>query len=347
MNRTQFIKVTPALLAFAAGITPTLGCTRQTQTTDETASDLANMIIDPPVVGRSSGEYDIISSSIDFPINNDQCRLLQITDLHFFNKNAAAEFLNETDINTISDLNNYVELFNPDIIVVTGDLWHDNPENNGRRMLETAIGEIEKLGRPFTFTWGNHDLLDDFQYGHDFIKTRKNSLYVGDRTHGDHRIRLVDEAGELRSTIFCMNSNQFGLTRWQLDWLNQSAQEMADSDTSALAFFHIPLLEQKTLYNANLIPGIQGEEVCNEKENGESIGTISKSGIIATFCGHDHVNDYTVSANGVDLVYGRATGYSGYGGDTVKKGAKIIDWDLINNTYTAKTVFADGSVWDI
>jgi len=67
--------------------------------------------------------------------------------------------------------------------------------------------------------------------------------------------------------------------------------------------------------------------------------------IRATFCGHDHTNDYAVRGRDVDLVYGRATGYSGYGGEKVKKGAKLIELDLVDGRYTQVTVFADGSRW--
>jgi hypothetical protein len=62
-------------------------------------------------------------------------------------------------------------------------------------------------------------------------------------------------------------------------------------------------------------------------------------------CGHDHTNDYTVRSNEVDLVYGRATGYAGYGGEKVRKGAKLIELDFVTGAYTQTTVFADGSTW--
>ena len=50
----------------------------------------------------------------------------------------------------------------------------------------------------------------------------------------------------------------------------------------------------------------------------------------ACFCGHDHVNDYGGVLDGIELVYGRATGYGGYGGDYVDKGGKLITVNLRN-----------------
>ena len=68
--------------------------------------------------------------------------------------------------------------------------------------------------------------------------------------------------------------------------------------------------------------------------------------IKAIFCGHDHVNDYDGLLDGVRLDYLRATGYSGYGGEKVKKGATLITLDLKNiGEFEAKSVFKDGSEW--
>jgi hypothetical protein len=48
------------------------------------------------------------------------------------------------------------------------------------------------------------------------------------------------------------------------------------------------------------------------------------------------------------MVYGRATGHAGYGGDQLKKGGKLITANLTNPknpTSVWKSVFADGSEW--
>lgn len=352
MQRKDFLLATPALLGLAVGGSWLAGCT----TKPESGQPVSEMdpetavepeITTPPEIGRSSVAYDATSAVVTLNLAKGNLRILQVTDLHFFNKNPEAKAFNDADRKTEADLQAYVSIYKPDLIMVTGDLWHDNPEGRGFSMMSQAMDVVSRLGVPFGFTWGNHDQMDDTQAGHDFVTGLPNSHYRGAATHGDYRIRIVDtRAGErLAGTLFCMNSNRFGLTRWQLDWLAQASAELRETQTPALAFFHIPLLEQKTYYDKNLIPGVQGEEVCNEKEAGRALPLLAGCPIKATFCGHDHVNDYTVQAEGVDLVYGRATGYSGYGGDSVRKGAKIIDWNLDDGSYRAQTVFADGTQW--
>ncbi|MBN8246593.1 MAG: hypothetical protein J0L84_04035 [Verrucomicrobia bacterium] len=88
------------------------------------------------------------------------------------------------------------------------------------------------------------------------------------------------------------------------------------------------------------------EEVCFERESGTALPVLAESRTIrATFCGHDHVNDYAVRGRDMDLVYGRATGYAGYGGEKLRKGAKLIELDLGDGSYRQVTVFADGTTW--
>ena len=58
----------------------------------------------------------------------------------------------------------------------------------------------------------------------------------------------------------------------------------------------------------------------------------------ACFCGHDHVNDYGGVLDGIELVYGRATGYGGYGGDYVDKGGKLITVNCETGDYSYQSV---------
>jgi hypothetical protein len=103
------------------------------------------------------------------------------------------------------------------------------------------------------------------------------------------------------------------------------------------------LLEQKTLYRPKVTPGTFLEEVCHEQESGRAAPVLaSDDRLLACFCGHDHVNDYAVRTQQLDLVYGRATGHAGYGGEKLRKGAKLIELDLGVGTYAQVTVFADG-----
>ena len=52
--------------------------------------------------------------------------------------------------------------------------------------MEFAVGQIEKLGVPWLFTWGNHDRLTDYAHGQTFLAEAKHSLYRGGHSEGNY-----------------------------------------------------------------------------------------------------------------------------------------------------------------
>jgi hypothetical protein len=202
--------------------------------------------------------------------------LLQFTDNHFFCGVKEGLTRTDDDRNTERDWHSYVRIFKPNAVIVTGDLWHDNPGGRGLKTLEHAVSRLEELDVPWAFCWGNHDLLDDYQVGHDRIQGARNSLYRGASTHGDYRIdvRTAAHGGSTMSArLWLLNSNRFGLTEWQLEWLRRARKAVAVGGAPmvpSLGFYHIPLLEQKTLYRPKVTPGTFLEEVGHEQESGRA-----------------------------------------------------------------------------
>lgn len=339
MNRRHFLRLSPAMLAALTAPLPALRLTAQTPT-------------EPPEIGRSTRRStDAPVATLDLG-QRQSLRLLQFTDNHFFCGVKEGLTITEDDRKTERDWQEFVRIFKPDLVLLTGDSWHDNPGGRGLESLLHALRRVELLGVPWAFCWGNHDLMNDYQAGHDALGAARHSLYRGGASHGDYRIEVRTRSGSGSSPaahLWLLNSNRYGLTTWQLDWLRRTRAALADAGTPSLpslAFYHIPLLEQKTLYEAGRTPGILQEEVCHEMESGVAAPVLAAdTRLLATFCGHDHVNDYKVRSQSVDLVYGRATGHAGYGGAKLRKGAKLIELDLRAGTYEQVTVFADGSRW--
>lgn len=147
---------------------------------------------------------------------------------------------------------------------------------------------------------------------------------------------------------FGINGEYDNIHQNQVDWYsssisalkeeNKAALEKADKNAlpysaetyenvKSLAFFHIPLKEFDdawTVYTENsnknskilkYYYGIKDENVCcgagsdNLFETMQSLG--STKGI---FCGHDHVNNYSVEYNGIRLTYGMSVDYLAYKG---------------------------------
>ncbi|MEI2722397.1 MAG: metallophosphoesterase [Verrucomicrobiota bacterium] len=339
MNRRHFLQLGPATLAALSA--PFSVGRLFAQTPGE-----------PPEVGRSSRHAKKAKPAILELGNRQSLRLLQFTDNHFFCGVKEGLTITDDDRKTERDWQKFVRIFSPDLIVFTGDAVHDNPGGRGMDSLLHVFHRVEALGVPWAFCWGNHDILDDYQAGHDALESARHSLYRGGASHGDYRIEVhTHSTKDICWRRTCGFSIPTAKDSPPGSWTGFAPLALLSPKPvlpwcQSLGFYHIPLLEQKTLYAAGRTPGVCQEGVCHEKESGAAAPALAAdTRLLACFCGHDHTNDYAVRSRTLDLVYGRATGYAGYGGEKLRKGAKLIELDLRAGQYEQVTVFADGSRW--
>jgi len=269
-------------------------------------------------------------------------RLLQFTDVHFF----CSRMLPNRDKRTIREFPALIDIAKPDAVLVTGDLWHDNPDGRGQEFMEFAVSELEKLGVPWLFTWGNHDQLDDVPKAHARFTTAKNSLYRGAETDGNYLVELTDTSGAAHFRLACLNSNNKGLGTPEHGWLQGVKPRIGAVPSMVVA--HIPVKQYSEIWNNKEASGVRLEEVCSEAEDGSSLAVLKDCvNARSMICGHDHVNDYSGVIDGVELIYGHATGWGGYGGDEIPKGAKLYTLDIGGDgvEFAWETIFADGTRW--
>ncbi|EPS30992.1 hypothetical protein PDE_05946 [Penicillium oxalicum 114-2] len=115
----------------------------------------------------------------------------------------------------------------------------------------------------------------------------------------------------------------------------------------SLAFYHIPAHAmakyQDDYYDNRTAPGINGESVVPQGGGATEYAgqdtrfmqaLLETPGLMATFSGHDHLNDWcfkwnngikdqNLTGNGLNMCYGRRTGYGGYG-DVPRGGRQIL-----------------------
>lgn len=129
---------------------------------------------------------------------------------------------------------------------------------------------------------------------------------------------------------------------------NMSAQKAAEysglSTVKTSVFMHIPLTEYRDAWNEYVNNGYNDTE--NVKYN---YGTAGESGKVvycgmnddnlfeamrelgstdSVFCGHDHLNNFSVNYNGIDLNYGMSVDYLAYSGISklgTQRGCKVLD----------------------
>ncbi len=271
----------------------------------------------------------------------EKLRVLAFTDVHYFMLGTAV------NPQTTKEMQKMVKKANPDLLIITGDLWHNNPEGKGNAFCQYTAGELAKLGKPWAFAWGNHDQADDYPACHKALSQAANSLYAGTLTDGNYRIRVEDGKGSPRINFIVLNDSRGGMKTEQIDWFNSEAlliRKETPTPPPALLFFHIPLIQYEDIAASGLATGVKYEKVCFEEGTADALPAFARAGFVkAAFCGHDHSNNYWGMMDGISLEYLRATGQATYGGDKVRKGGTIIDIDLLTGKYSTSVIYPDGS----
>ena len=282
-------------------------------------------------------------------------KIMQLTDSHFFRvaKPGDADYLikagvTDRDARTMEDWHKLIETYQPDLIAHTGDMWHDNPDGRGAEFQKATIERLDSLGLPWVCIWGNHDQLDDVPNGHDRFHDGKHSLYRGGPGGGNYTLDILGPDGKPVWEIFCLNTQRLGLVNESLDWLKNAAdeREKGPGATPAFVLHHIPTHAYVDAVTNKTAAGFFLEPVSHENETGAAFEQIKRLKTVkACFCGHDHVSDISGIVNDIELIFGRSSGWNGYGAEDVRKGGKLTTVNCQAGTYAWESVFPDGLRW--
>lgn len=273
-------------------------------------------------------------------------KLLQFTDVHFFCVRKGIGLWK--DPMSVIRMQKAVEATEPDLVAVTGDLWHDDPQGRGEEFMRFGVDKCQDLGVPWLFTWGNHDKMADYAVGHEVFTNAKRSLYRGGAARGNYVVEITDAHGRPLWQLLCLNSANQGVQKEQREWLRglvSERQRLEKPAPPAFVFFHIPIRQYKDVWDSGIASGIFQESVCYHAEDGSTLPILKELDVRACFCGHDHVNDYSGMHNGIDLVYGRVTGFGGYGTHLMKRGAKLITLNCETAEYAWESLVFRGDRW--
>lgn len=238
---------------------------------------------------------------------------------------------------------------------------------NNKNSAKIFANLMESLGVYWTLTFGNHDTEAYSYYSRDSIgdfyedEKFEHCLFQKGPDDvdgvGNHIINIKNTKNEIVQTLFMFDSHSytdgdiFGIMwkydnihdnqiKWYsdtLDKLNKENNETLkangkspNSNIKSLAFFHIPLTEQKKAwdeYAANgykdtkdvkLIYGVAGETgnvVFPGMHEDNLFETMQKKGSTqGVFFGHDHFNNLSFDYKGIRLTYGKSIDYLAYPG---------------------------------
>lgn len=270
--------------------------------------------------------------------------IVQFTDLHW--KDGGEE-----DLRTRALMESILDREQPDLAVFTGDVIYTGEVSIGESECESpehafreAVRTVEECGIPWAFVFGNHDTeqritreeLMQVALQHPHTVTESGPKHL---PGGNYALQITDQEGNPAANLYFLDSGSYStnpnvqgydwISREQINWLAAESSRLNSgkegSKLPALAFFHIPLPEYKEVWETQTCYGHKHEQVCSPVVNSGMFAALLDMGdVIGTFCGHDHINDYTGSLYGISLCYGRASGFNTYGKEGFPRGARLI-----------------------
>ena len=293
---------------------------------------------------NAANEYNII-------FDKDEFKVMQLTDIHI----GGTKKTQKEDLKAFQAMYKLVKYAKPDLIVITGDLVYSklakthSPDNMNSFIM--ICNFFEKIGIPWTFTFGNHD-TEEFAMAkpEDFISTTQayvKCLYqyndpLGGRTNLFINIRNKDN--KIVQSLVLMDSGEYvegegydAISEAQIQWYEDRIKELSKEQgetISSMLFFHIPLYEWDKIYEKYMAHSTDvkyyyggiGEEICNTQKKNTLLEKIFElNSTKAIFVGHDHLNDLSLEYKGVRFTYGKSIDYLAYCKKTeYQRGATLI-----------------------
>lgn len=275
-------------------------------------------------------------------------KILQLTDLHF-GRGMLSVKADKLAHNAVVTL---VERVKPDLIVITGDNIYPIPIFSGSRnnLRESKyVGTLlESFGIPWTMTFGNHDTEPFATHTRkellEYYSSLPNCLLAdgapGVFGTGNHIVRIDDADGRVNTALVMLDSNTYlGKTFFstfdnvhddQIEWYKREIDKISGDGERApsLAFMHMPPKEfrdawaklkmgntDEVTYHCGTVAEINDHVGFSRRKQGnffeEMVAFGSCKGI---FCGHDHLNNISMTYKGIRLTYGMAIDFLAYRG---------------------------------
>lgn len=251
-------------------------------------------------------------------------------------------------------MKNLIDWESPDLAILTGDMvsgyaWDGKTSGWYQKQWQKWTQAFEEKQLNYMYVQGNHDSQADLS--RDAIADLDMSLNFSLTEKGPKEIHgtsnyvkpVYDQNGEEKLFYLwafdSMSDNCEEVTGWgcvypdTVEWYRETSKKLLEEDGKVIpgyAFFHIPIPEYMEMQNNMKFYGLHNEDVCCFSVNTGLYGAFKEMGNIeATFCGHDHNNDYWGDFYGIKLFYGRKTGHGGYGPPVgMQRGARILEFSL-------------------
>lgn len=296
-------------------------------------------------------------------------KVIQMTDLHIGGGWASREYdikaINAVAAMITAEKPDLV-IFTGDIVFAMP--FKSGTLNNltGQKMLAALM---EKLGVYYTVTFGNHDYefyhlhsgkkLADF-YESDLCP---HCLFKsGDEDvdgYGNYIINIRSMSGSVKHILVFMDSHSFAKSDLlglkgkydcihdsQIEWYRNIVDTVKRSNVRnslktplySTLYMHIPMTEYRDAWKkyeekskeAVYYYGDKNEGICCPYKEDGLFEALLENNTIGVFCGHDHVNVFSIEYKGIRLTYSPSIDYFVYGGIDSRgnqRGCTVIEID--------------------
>lgn len=330
----------------------------------------------------SSVEYDVtIVKQVDQVTylskkSGEDFKILAFTDMHFDGINK--KDMDKTRDEFLKAMNTE----RPDLVIFTGDIVtaifnKQRAEMLANTMEAYGVYWCPVLGNhegehPLAYSRNNLIKLwsNDKKYPHCLVEAGPEEIHG----YGNYVVNLLNTDNTISQSLIFMDSGNYVtkedekslhvsegsydyIKADQIDWYKEQINALPEGTKSSL-FIHIPLCEYAIGWNAiydeasgtitdtddcRYIDGMLREPVCcSEYNSGLFDEIVSLGSTQAVYCGHDHVNDYSITYKGVELNYLQPSGYSSYGwNDATGAKSEILEEQSMQG-YTILIMEANG-----
>ena len=223
---------------------------------------------------------------------------------------------------------------------------------DNKRETKLLMALLDKMGVYYAVCFGNHDTEEYSLYDrNDLYEVYKQGKYcLIDKAEGaddiNYAINVKNSKGIITQTLYMMDTHSYvtgflnqydGLHQNQIEWykgevnrmnaLNKATDANAP-EVKSLVFIHIPLREYETAWNEYRANGYQSTEnakyyygfakepnekvCCSVPEDNFFETALELGSTQGIFCGHDHVNIWSIEYKGIRLTYGMSIDHLAY-----------------------------------
>lgn len=289
--------------------------------------------------------FDISECATIYKDKNKNFTILNLSDIHFedFGYRSVFSLDGETSIRRL------VASVSPDLITLTGDIVCGESDIYSIKRITDLF---ESFGIPWAPVFGNHDdeancdldYLCDIMMKSPHCLMRKGDPAMG---RGNYIVNIAekdnDDNDTILSSLIFMDSHHNQPNELQQKWFRWAAEGInnaTNGNSEISVFMHIPIPEFQYAIDEgwdntskcwkkefNGYGSFHETVACERDTNGMPLqrgffDVIKSTGTKFVFCGHDHMNNYSVEYKGVRLTYTMKLGYGsgfqfGFNGGTV------------------------------